>query len=392
MVEMIGTSAAHSRIGNLLLKAGIVSEKQLDDATSRAIARGEHIGQALKGCGYIDDRSLRLAVAIQSSLKDGVVSPFTARKALALAHRSNKDIEQVLGRLGVRLTSAIACTNKLGELLIESSIITHEELKLALTKARESSMPLGRVLVEMGFVNEPQKSSLLEVQSRVRDGMITREFAIGAFVEIKKQVTTSDTRLDQHRARDQMRYKRLKEALRKHRAAYLRMSYIRLADHHAERNNLSESAALMGRAVELSRDIHPRANPRLANDLLKYGALLFATKQFIPAERSIAESLELIRSCVPVDHTKLASCLHRLAVAQAACSLLADAEPNFLNSIALWKAHGYVSDIRLADTCFDYARFLIGTGRAEKAEEVYREARAILEEYALLELIDSNKS
>lgn len=391
MVEMIGTSAAHSRIGNLLLKAGIVSEKQLNDATSRAIARGEHIGQALKGCGYIDDRSLRLAVAIQSSLKDGVVSAFTARKALALAHRSNKDIEQVLGRLGVRLSNIVASTNKLGELLIESSIITHAELKEALTKARESSMPLGRVLVEMGFVNEPQKSSLLEVQSRVRDGMITREFAIGAFADIKKQATASDTKFEAHRARDEVRHRRLKEALRKHRAAYLRMSYIRLADYHAERTNLQESACLMGRAVELSRDIHPRANPRLASDLMKYGALLFATRQFIKAERALAESLELIRSCIPVDHTRLASCLHRLAVAQAASTLLNDAECNFLNAIALWKAHGYISDIRLADTCFDYARFLIGSGQPEKAEEVYREARAILEEYALLELIDSNK-
>lgn len=385
---MIGTSAANTRIGDLLVRAGIVSPEQLASASSMAVSTGEHLGQAMIRCGYIDSQALAMAVSIQSALKDGVISAFTARKALALAYRSKQGLKHAFMQLGIR-PAGQSRTNRLGELLVESRVITQSQLAHALEEANRNNLPLGKVLVTLGFINETQKAAALELQARVRDGMTSREQAIDvvaagdkvrnlfAALGLADQLEDSETKT-----------KRLKDALRKQRAAGLRQAYQRLVTHYVEKGELVQAFSLLRRVVELSRFLFTSRDQRLVSDLVRYGEVAYSLGKLLEAEAVLTECVLLVREAAPVDDAKLAYCLHRVAVIKATMGLKSEAETNFLNAIALWKSRGYANDIRLADTCFDYARYLKAIGELKRAEKVYREARNVLEEYALLELLE----
>jgi|AGTN01.2.fsa_nt_gi hypothetical protein len=385
---MIGTSAANTRIGDLLVRAGIVSQEQLANASSRAVSTGEHLGQAMIRCGYIDPQALAMAVNIQSALKDGVISPFTARKALALAYRSKQGLKHAFTQLGIRPTEQ-SRTNRLGELLLESHVISQSQLADALAEARKNNLPLGKVLVMLGFISEAQKAAALELQARIRDGMTSREQAIdvvGAGDKVRNLFAALG--LSDALEGNEARTRRLKDALRKQRAAGLRQAYQRLVTHYVEKGELVQALSLLRRVVELSRTLYAWRDQRLVADLVRYGEVLFSSGRLIEAEAVLTECVGLVREAAPVDDARLAYCLHRVAVIKATMGLKCEAETSFLNAIALWKSRGYANDIRLADTCFDYARYLKAIGELKRAEKVYREARSVLEEYALLELLE----
>src|SRR5260370_41399516 len=43
---------------------------------------------------------------------------------------------------------------RLGELLVQQGLITHDQLRIALTEQKTQNMPIGRLLVRLGFVTE----------------------------------------------------------------------------------------------------------------------------------------------------------------------------------------------------------------------------------------------
>jgi MSHA biogenesis protein MshE len=58
-------------------------------------------------------------------------------------------------------------TTRIGDLLVQNQVITAEQLETALDKQRESGQKLGRVLVEMGAVEEDQFLSFLSQQMEI---------------------------------------------------------------------------------------------------------------------------------------------------------------------------------------------------------------------------------
>ncbi len=55
-------------------------------------------------------------------------------------------------------------TKKIGEVLIERSVITREQLDKALAKQKESGGMIGQVLIQLGFVNETEIALALTAQ------------------------------------------------------------------------------------------------------------------------------------------------------------------------------------------------------------------------------------
>lgn len=55
-------------------------------------------------------------------------------------------------------------TKKLGELLLESGAITHEQLETGLSEQKKSDEPLGSLLVELGYVGEKAIAKTLSTQ------------------------------------------------------------------------------------------------------------------------------------------------------------------------------------------------------------------------------------
>lgn len=164
-------------LGDLLVKAGILSQKQLDDAVHQAGGKHLNVGQTLIVARYITARDLQAAVDAQSALRDRVVDMNTAIRGLKSACRAGIPFSEAVRVQDPGATKSIP-TNKLGELLLEANIINGDQFGKALQRSLSTGLPLGRILVLNGAISETLLTTALEIQVRVRDDMLTREEAI----------------------------------------------------------------------------------------------------------------------------------------------------------------------------------------------------------------------
>ncbi len=83
---------------------------------------------------------------------------------------------------------------RIGELLVAAGIIRQEVLMEALQIAKKSSTPVGRVLMTIGELSERNLQVAIEVQSMVRDQLISPEFGIRALNQCARtQVPLEET-------------------------------------------------------------------------------------------------------------------------------------------------------------------------------------------------------
>src|ERR1700722_14571124 len=69
---------------------------------------------------------------------------------------------------------------RIGELLVAANVIKPEILLEALQVAKKSNTQLGRVLMSIGELTERDVQTAIEVQSLLREGVISAEFGIRA--------------------------------------------------------------------------------------------------------------------------------------------------------------------------------------------------------------------
>lgn len=84
-------------------------------------------------------------------------------------------------------------SSKLGTLLLEAGLINNEDFRRAVHRAASTGLPLGRVLVLHGNLSEPQLIMALEIEKRVRDGVIPREEATKSMRSVNETAATLDS-------------------------------------------------------------------------------------------------------------------------------------------------------------------------------------------------------
>src|SRR5580704_18057198 len=106
----------------MLVKAGVISQTQLDEGVKLAGNKHLHVGQMLIMAGYISPRDLQAAVDAQSMLRDRAVEYTTAYKCLKLASKTGRSFGEVV-RDEDQAAANSNSTNRLGEILIEAGLI-----------------------------------------------------------------------------------------------------------------------------------------------------------------------------------------------------------------------------------------------------------------------------
>jgi len=85
---------------------------------------------------------------------------------------------------------------QLGELLIRGGLLEPEQFEAAYRLSFKMRLPIGRVLTMHGHVTEPQLRAALELQSRIRDGLIPFEHAIQALLMVAREGLPLETALN----------------------------------------------------------------------------------------------------------------------------------------------------------------------------------------------------
>jgi hypothetical protein len=165
------------QLGELLVEAKLLSRNQLDEALRIAEQTALPVGRVLIMTSGIKEHDLQCAVQAQSLVKDGILAPDLAFKALHTAARKHVALEEALKQQGWQKADN-SQPNKLGELLLESGLISQEPLDAALAGSLSTGLPLGRFLVLLGALSETLLSVALNAQILIRDGKVTRQRAI----------------------------------------------------------------------------------------------------------------------------------------------------------------------------------------------------------------------
>jgi tetratricopeptide (TPR) repeat protein len=163
-------------IGDLLVRAGVITAKQLDEAIRLAGNKHVQVGQMLVMARHLTQHSLQAAVDAQSAVRDRTIDMNTAVKALKSACRNGQTFSDALhaDQYGAKEVA----TNKLGELLLEAGMINRDQFAKAYQRSLSTGLPLGRMLVLNGAISDPMLTTSLEIQVRVRDEMMSRDEAV----------------------------------------------------------------------------------------------------------------------------------------------------------------------------------------------------------------------
>jgi hypothetical protein len=167
-------------IGDLMVKAGVISQMQLDEAVKLAGNKHLQLGQMLIMAGHISPRDLQAAVDAQSMLRDRAMDQNMATRCLKIACKTGMNFVDVFRDQDGAKTTGATVSNKLGELLLEANLIDREQFGKSMQRSLATGLPLGRILVLNGALSETVLNTALEIQVRVRDGMLSREEAIEA--------------------------------------------------------------------------------------------------------------------------------------------------------------------------------------------------------------------
>lgn len=166
-------------IGDLLVASGMTTQRNMADAVPISLKTGLPIGRVLIGAAALTEAHLQQALLAQSLIRDSLLTTDLGLQALRIVVREGFDLHQALEIVGWH-PEAFTSENRLGQLLLLAGAIDQEQLDLCLTVFYSAGLPLARVLVLKGIINNLVAYVALTSQQMLRDNKLTREQAIQA--------------------------------------------------------------------------------------------------------------------------------------------------------------------------------------------------------------------
>jgi CBS domain-containing protein len=178
------------RLGELLRALDAVQPNDLSETMKLAVQAGLPLGRALVLSGHINEDELDSALEIQALMKSGDLSLTVASKAFGLV-RGGLPLSDALEKAGWdRPGGAVAYPSRLGSLLLDAKIINKPQMEEAQRTSYETGMPLGRMLVLMGIINQGFLAKALELQRMARDKKISHNQAVLELHSAKRPVVS----------------------------------------------------------------------------------------------------------------------------------------------------------------------------------------------------------
>jgi len=168
-------------VGELLVKASIISQKQLDDCVRQSGMKRLHLGQMLMMAGYISPRDLQAAMDAQTMLRDSLIDNEMAIKCLRIAYKQGLSFPDVVNdQQAINQQKADSQVWTLGHLLHEADVATQQQLDAAYQRSNATNIPTGRILILNSVITEHLLSRALDLLVKARDEVCTRDEAVEA--------------------------------------------------------------------------------------------------------------------------------------------------------------------------------------------------------------------
>lgn len=167
------------RLGEICLQAGMLTQDQLQEAIRHSKGKRLQIGQILVMCGFLTPRDLQSVLQAQSMIRDKSIDFNLAIRCLKIAFKMGSTFGEVLDN-HEEAPARKAPTGRLGELLLEAGVLRWDQLSKAMEQSLQTGLPLGRMLVLHQVLTDAVLNSVLDIQVRLRDEMLSRDEAVNA--------------------------------------------------------------------------------------------------------------------------------------------------------------------------------------------------------------------
>ncbi|HNH75341.1 MAG TPA: hypothetical protein PLF23_16260, partial [Candidatus Obscuribacter sp.] len=171
------------KIGELLVDAQIVSSAEMTEAVQVSKRLNVPIGRVLTMSGCVREDVLEASLQVQRLLRDGNLSIEGAYETLKRVHEHRIELAEALTSEAQNMLM-LDSAESLGELLLDSNIISEEDLVKAMQASFDNGVPLGSTLVLQGLLSPSLFPSILSVQKNIARGITPREDGVKEVQEI----------------------------------------------------------------------------------------------------------------------------------------------------------------------------------------------------------------
>ncbi len=165
------------RIGDMLVTARVVSSADITEAIQLSKRLSTPIGRVLITSGCVSEKILHAALDLQSLVRDGEVPLESALKALSRVDKTGCSVKEALEHLDFHPKYGKG-KNNLADLLVDSNLVSQEQIDEALQTSHDYGTPLGSTLVFQGALSPDFFPSISAIQEKVTNGELSNEEAI----------------------------------------------------------------------------------------------------------------------------------------------------------------------------------------------------------------------
>ncbi|MBX9669364.1 MAG: hypothetical protein K2X93_17195 [Candidatus Obscuribacterales bacterium] len=158
-----------SKLGKLLLAAGVIDDVQLDVTMNYAQKTSYPLGQALIHMSYITEETLVSCFNLQVLVRDSYIYFLDAAKLLRLVEKEGQSLEHLLRLLGLRSNTMDIHAPKLGELLVSASAISLEDSLILAELGIETDMMFGKLAATYHLVSQNVLDAAIDLQRQFHE-------------------------------------------------------------------------------------------------------------------------------------------------------------------------------------------------------------------------------
>lgn len=171
------------KVGELLVGASIVSSAEMTEAVQVSKRLAVPIGRVLTMSGCVREDVLEGALQLQRLIKEGSLSVEGGIETLKRVHEDRVELAEALTTESQRM-ALLDTAESLGELLLDSNIISEDDLVKAMQTSFDNGVPLGTTLVLQGLLSPSLFPSILSVHKNIVRGVTGRDEGVKEIQEI----------------------------------------------------------------------------------------------------------------------------------------------------------------------------------------------------------------
>lgn len=178
------------KLSELMRMSGLISESELAECLEIELFKNKPFGQVLREQGLATDELLENAMMLQGSVAGGELKAYQAAEAMRLIAKENMLLHNAITSVTQRSRSQEEL--RLGELLIESCVLTREAVEGTVTAAVTNNVKIGKMLLDAGLITKSMLHRALRCQSLLKYGVVSKDQAVKIMSSCKQKEQTLD--------------------------------------------------------------------------------------------------------------------------------------------------------------------------------------------------------